>query len=58
MVLTMLNGVLRAAHVGLGALLFLLLVRLAWVTRYPAPASEGVIDTITGEAPEAATTAV
>ena len=36
MVLTMLNGGLRAAHVGLGALVFLLLVRLAWVLRYPA----------------------
>ena len=42
MVLTMLNGALRAAHVGLGALLFLVLVRLAWVTRFPAPDEEEV----------------
>jgi cytochrome c oxidase assembly protein subunit 15 len=38
MVLTMLNGGLRAAHIGLGALLFLLLVRLAWIARYPETA--------------------
>jgi heme A synthase len=36
MVLTMLNGVLRAIHVGLGALVFVVLVRLAWVARHPA----------------------
>jgi heme A synthase len=58
MVLTMLNGVLRAAHVGLGALLFLLLVRLAWVTRYPASASGVAVGATTGEAPDAAATAV
>jgi len=40
MVLTMLNGGLRAAHVGLGALVFVLLVRLAWVLRYPANRGE------------------
>ena len=36
MVLTMLNGEFRAAHVGFGALLFVVLVRLAWVARHPA----------------------
>jgi cytochrome c oxidase assembly protein subunit 15 len=36
MVLSMLNGGLRAAHVGLGAFVFLVLVRLAWVARHPA----------------------
>ncbi len=36
MVLSMLNGNLRAAHVGFGALLFVVLVRLAWVARHPA----------------------
>jgi len=36
MVLSMLDGTLRAAHVGLGALVFLVLVRLAWVARHPA----------------------
>ena len=36
MVLTMLNGTLRVVHVGLGALIFLVLVRLAWVARHPA----------------------
>ena len=58
MVLTMLGGVLRAAHVGLGALLFLLLVRLAWVTRYPVPVAGEVIDGIerqrSGPEPESA----
>jgi heme A synthase len=46
MVLTMLNGALRAVHVGLGALLFLLLVRLAWVTRYPVPDAGESIDAV------------
>jgi heme a synthase len=36
MVLAMLQGGLRTAHVGLGALVFLVLVRLAWVARRPA----------------------
>lgn len=36
MVLSMLDGNLRAAHVGFGALLFVVLVRLAWVARHPA----------------------
>ncbi len=36
MVNSMLNGGLRVAHVGLGALVFLVLVRLAWVARHPA----------------------
>ncbi len=36
MVLSMLNGSLRAAHVGFGALVFVVLVRLAWVARHPA----------------------
>jgi heme A synthase len=36
MVSSILNGGLRAAHVGLGALVFLVLVRLAWVARHPA----------------------
>ncbi|MEJ2482104.1 MAG: COX15/CtaA family protein [Gemmatimonadota bacterium] len=60
MVLTMLDGVLRAAHVGLGALLFLLLVRLAWVTRYSGPESGRAIDAIGGQrrGAEASTAAV
>lgn len=36
MVLSMLSGGLRVAHVGLGAVVFLVLVRLAWVARHPA----------------------
>lgn len=42
MVLLMLQGGLRAAHVGFGALVFLVLVRLAWIARRPevAPAVE------------------
>lgn len=36
MVLSMLDGSLRAVHVGVGALVFVLLVRLAWLARYPA----------------------
>ena len=46
MVLTMLNGWLRAAHVGLGALIFLLLVRLAWVLRYPGLPSDEAIEPV------------
>jgi len=46
MVLTMLNGGLRAAHVGLGALVFLLLVRLAWVLRYPGQGSDEVGESV------------
>ena len=41
MVLSMLDGWLRATHVGLGALVFVLLVRLAWVARYPASGDLG-----------------
>jgi len=42
MVLANLQGGLRAAHVGFGALVFLVLVRMAWVARRPAavPATE------------------
>jgi len=42
MVLSMLQGGLRAAHLGFGALVFLVLVRMAWVARRPsiAPAAE------------------
>jgi heme A synthase len=40
MVLTTLDAVLRAAHVALGALVFLAAVRLAWVTRRPSSAVE------------------
>ena len=36
MVNSMLDGGLRVAHVGLGALVFVVLVRLAWVARHPA----------------------
>ncbi len=36
MVLMSLPGELRAAHVGLGAAVFVAAVRLAWVARYPA----------------------
>ena len=36
MVLMSLPGALRAAHVGLGAAVFVAAVRLAWVARYPA----------------------
>lgn len=35
MVLTQLDGALRATHVALGAAVFVALVRLAWVARYP-----------------------
>jgi len=35
MVLQHLEASLRAAHVGLGALVFVALVRLAWVATYP-----------------------
>jgi heme A synthase len=37
MVLTNLDSSLRAAHVGLGAAVFVTLVRLAWVARYAVP---------------------
>jgi heme A synthase len=41
MVLNRLEGSLRAAHVGLGAAVFVALVVLAWRARYPAPTGGG-----------------
>lgn len=40
MVLTGLEGSLRAAHVGLGAAVFVALVHLAWLAAYPPPAAD------------------
>ena len=39
MVLNQLEGSLRATHVGLGAAVFVVLVRLGWLTRYPTDSS-------------------
>jgi heme A synthase len=54
MVLTKLDSALRAAHVGLGAAVFVALVRLAWVTRYAAPAGHAAPGGRTGEAESSA----
>jgi len=37
MVLNGLEGTLRATHVGLGTAVFVALVAVAWMARYPAP---------------------
>jgi len=41
MVLNGLQGTLRAAHVGLGAAVFVALVAVAWMARYPAAGTTG-----------------
>jgi len=38
MVLNRLEGSLRATHVALGVAVFVVLVRFAWLARYPEPA--------------------
>lgn len=51
MVLAMLQEGLRAAHVGFGALVFLVLVRLAWVARRPAAVPDATPATAPASAP-------